>query len=176
MLILTHAGPGYRSRLVAREAASAKAEEVRQSAEYTGVQVLESTRAKHPTDRFFVVCLPADDAIRAQLLAQFQQERRERAEAEGPEYVWAPDPDAPFWHLLSCSGQVYEVDNHGQTCSCRDFGVCRDNGLICKHLVAFEHGWGTFLAPTVWHSLQRLASRKGQPPAERPPVAVPVAA
>jgi hypothetical protein len=40
MLMLTHEGPGYRSRLIARETALAKAAELLENPEYTGVTTL----------------------------------------------------------------------------------------------------------------------------------------
>jgi len=61
-------------------------------------------------------------------------------------------------------------------CSCRDMGVCRDNGLLCKHLVAFQRGLGQYLAAEQWPRLQLLAAKITEPAAERQPVAVPVAA
>ena len=178
MLILTHEGPGYRSRLISRGTALAKASELQGNPEFTGVKVLESTRARHPTSRFFIVALPVCPEHQVHLLGQLQHERNDRAEQEGPAYLWAPDPDRPFWHLVSTTGQVYEVDNHGQTCTCRDFGVCRDNGLVCKHLVAFEKGFGTFLSPEHWGRLRLLAVELQSPRVqrERRPVALPVAA
>ena len=55
-------------------------------------------------------------------------------------------------------------------------GVCRDNGLLCKHLVAFQRGLGQYLAAEQWPRLQLLAQKITEPAAERQPVAVPVAA
>lgn len=177
MNILTHDGPGFRSRLMERAAAVAKAQELQSSPHYAVVKAMESARASHPQHRFFVVCIPACEQTRARLLAEFQEERIQRAEKEGPQYVWVPDAQRPVWHLASLSGEAYEVDNHGQTCTCRDFGVCRDNGLVCKHLVAFERGYGSFLTLANWAGLCLLMERtsSGSRP-ERAPVAVPIAA
>mgnify|MGYP000515871853 CR=1 FL=1 len=180
MLILTHEGPGFRSPLMARDAAVSRAQSLQQDPQYAAVKALESTRAKHPANRFFVLCLPACERQRAELLAQFQEERLRRAEQEGPQYVWVPDPQRPVWQLVTVAGSVYEVDNHGQSCTCPDFGVCQDNSLRCKHLIAFEQGLGSFLTLANWDGLRLLAERASSGslpmPPERQPVALPVAA
>ena len=56
MLILTHDGPGFRSRLQERTDALVQAEQLQQDLRYARVVTLESTRAAHPERRFFVVC------------------------------------------------------------------------------------------------------------------------
>jgi len=58
MLILTHDGPGFRSRLQERADALAQAEQLQRGPRYSRVVTLESTRAAHPSRRFFVVCYP----------------------------------------------------------------------------------------------------------------------
>ena len=176
MLILTHQGPGFRSKLMDREAALARAAQLREDPQYEAVTTLESTRSQHPADRFFVVCLPASEEKRAALLDQFQQERIARAEQEGPQYLWVADGDQPVWHLLTLSGEPYVVTQEEPRCSCRDFGVCRDNGLLCKHLAALSLGLGLFLQPDQFQRLQLLAQKLEEPAAPRHPVALPVAA
>jgi hypothetical protein len=176
MLILTHQGPGFRSKLMGREAALARAAQLREDPQYQAVTTLESNRSQHPTNRFFVVCLPASEEKRQALLEQFQQERIERAEKEGPRYLWVADPDQPVWHLLSLGDEPYVVDQAGAVCSCRDAGVCRDNGLLCKHLAALQLGLGLFVPAEQFQRLQFLAAKLQQPAPERQPVAVPVAA
>lgn len=176
MLILTHEGPGYRSKLMGKKAALSRADQLREDPQYTGVKTLVSTRSQHASNRFFVVCLPADDEVRAGLLRHFQQERILRAEEEGPQYLWVAHPEQPVWQLLSLSGEVYLVSTEQQLCSCRNAGVCRDNGLVCKHLVALQRGYGLFISREQWGRLQLLAEKLGQPAAERQPVALPVAA
>jgi hypothetical protein len=165
---------------MARDAAVSRAKALQQDPQYAAVKALESSRAKHPANRFFVLCLPACERQRAELLAQFQAERSQRADQEGPQYVWVPDPQRPVWSLVTVSGSVYEVDNHGQSCNCPDFGVCLDNGLRCKHLIAFERGYGSFLTLANWDGLRLLAERTSSgglsPQPERQPVALPVAA
>ncbi len=175
MVVLTHEGPGYRSKLMPEEPARAFADRLREDPQYTGVTVLESTRARS-ANRYFVVCLPACDQKREALLQQLQQERVLRALEEGPGYVWLADPDQPVWHVLSLSGEVYTVAAEPSSCTCRDAGVCQDTGLSCKHVAALHQGLGVFVTPAQFERLQQLAGKIGQPVAERRPVAVPVAA
>jgi len=180
MLILTHEGPGFRSSLMERAAAVARAQALQLDPRFAAVKAMRSTQSKHSANRFFVLCLPACEHKRAELLARLQSERSQRAEQEGARYVWVPDAQRPVWHLVSVSGSVYELDNHGQSCTCPDHRVCQDNGLRCKHLVAFERGYGSFLTPANWDGLRQLAERaasRTQPTQpERQPVALPIAA
>jgi len=176
MLMLTHEGPGFRSRLLDREAALARAARLKADPRYCEVRAMESMRSRHEARRFFVVCLPVCEAARARLLEEFRRRRDAKAEKEGPEYLWAPDTERGLWYLLALSGEVYEVDTHAQTCTCRDFGVAKDNGLVCKHLVAFERGYGKFLDPADWERLRLLAAKILAPRDPYSPVAVLVAA
>lgn len=176
MLVLTHQGPGFRSRLLFKEAALARAAALQADPRYCDVRAMESMRSRHEARRYFVVCHPVCEAARARMLEQFGEQRNQKAEKEGPRYVWAPDTERGLWYLLALSGEVYEVDNHAQTCTCRDFGVAKDNGLVCKHLVAFERGYGKFLSPEDWESLRLLASKILAPRDPYSPVAVLVAA
>jgi hypothetical protein len=175
MLILTHEGPGFRSKLMDRDAAIRRARELREDPRYAAVKALESMRSRHPSSRFFVVCVTADEEQRAALLAQFQRERIERAEAEGPQYLWARHPEQPAWYLLALSGDLYLVGaEEPHSCTCRDAGVCRDNGLVCKHVIALQREYGLFLPAEHGQRLRLLAEKLGEP--ERKPVAVPLAA
>lgn len=176
MDILTHQGPGYRSKLVPKGQAADLARRLREDPHFTEVQLLESTRAQHKTRRFYVVCLPNCAEKREELLARHQEERIRKAETEGPHLLWLADPEVAVWHVLSLSGEVYQVDNAGTSCTCRDAGVCADNGLLCKHAVALQKGLGTFVTPELQQRLQLLEEKRQQPPAARPPVALPVAA
>jgi hypothetical protein len=175
MVILTHEGPGYRSKLMSEAEARAFAERLRGDTQYTGVHVLESTRARS-ANRCFVVCQPACPEKRAALLQQLQQDRLLRALEEGPGYVWLADPAQPVWHVLSLSGECYAVSTEPASCTCRDAGVCADTGLFCKHVAALQQGLGVFVTPAQFQRLQQLAASLGQPAAEREPVALPVAA
>ncbi len=175
MLMLLHEGPAYRSKLMDREAALARADQLRPDPRFSAVRVMESTRTDR-ADRFFVVCHPADPEEAARLLRQFQAERDARAELEGPEYLWVEDPDAGVYRLLTRSGEPYVVDLAGTVCSCRDGGVCRDTGLQCKHLVALGRGLGFFVPADRWRRLQLLHGKLQQSPAPRLPVRLPVAA
>jgi hypothetical protein len=170
---LTHQGPGYRSRLISKAEAAELARRLRQDPQFCEVRLLESTRSqKH--HRFYVDCLPNSPEKREELLDRHQAERHKRAEQEGPHLVWLADPEQPLWHVLSLSGEVYQVGNKGEYCSCRDGGVCPDNGISCKHAVALQLGLGVFVTPELRAKLHQLEVRLSQPPAPRHPVAVPV--
>jgi hypothetical protein len=175
MLTLTHAGPAYRSPLISKGQAAELARNLREEPRYTGVQLLESTRSSKRA-RYYVVCLPTSEEMRQRMLAHHQQERIRKAEEEGPRMVWLADPVEAHWHVLSLSGELYQVSSDGDLCTCRDAGVCRDNGLLCKHSVALKLGLGTFFTPELAQRLQQLQDKLQQPPAPRLPVAVPVAA
>lgn len=176
MEILTHHGPGYRSELLDRPNADALFERVSANPHFVRVTLLESTRSQHPTARYFVTCIPDNPEKRELLLQRHQQHRIQRAEREGPDFLWAADGKRPVWHVLSRSGERYEVDSEGNTCSCRDGGVCADNGLVCKHLVAHHFGLGTFLTADQLQRAAQLAQLLQQQPAERKPVALTLAA
>jgi hypothetical protein len=74
------------------------------------------------------------------------------------------------------SGEVYQVSNGGQSCTCRDGGVCADNGLLCKHALAHQYGLGVFVTGEVFARLRLLVHKRRQPAAPRHPVALKVAA
>lgn len=175
MHTLTHAGPGYRSPLTTKAQAADLARRLREDPHFTGVQLLESTRSSKRA-RFYVVCLPNSEEKRLELLAHHQDERYRKAEQEGPHLVWRADEGGQFWHVLSLSGEVYQVASGGQSCTCRDAGVCADNGLQCKHALALQLGLGVFVTPELLAKLEQLEQRRQQPPAPREPVALPVAA
>ncbi len=183
MRILTHQGPGYRSVLMGRSQALDLSRRLREDTHFTAVQTLESQRHRGSA-RYFVVCVPTLPEKRRELLEQFHQDRVTRAEEEGPRYLWVGGQPAQLWHVLTLSGSLYQVDTDQRTCSCRDFGVSADNGLLCKHLLSFDRGLGQFVTA---QDFQRLQQHAGQltapagdpapcPPAPRSPVAVPVAA
>lgn len=78
--------------------------------------------------------------------ARQQAAREERALAQGSSYLWIRDKNAgrPFFWLLSTSGEVYEVDAQGRSCSCPDHQFrCAPAGLMCKHVLALRNGLGT---------------------------------
>jgi hypothetical protein len=174
MVILTHEGPGFRSKLMAKRDALARAKQLGEDPQFTGVRTLEHARSRKP-ERFFVVCQPVDEQTRSTLLEQLQQDRITRAEEEGPYLLWA-QAEPPTWYCLSLSDELYSLTPEERHCTCRDAGVCRDNDLVCKHVIAFERGLGVFYSPEQWQRLRLLVEKIGQPQAERQPVALPVAA
>src|SRR5207248_8599080 len=112
---------------------------------FTEVSVGSSSRAKGDAC-WFVSFRPVSEERQADMAARQQMPREERALTEGSAYVWVLDKDggrAFFW-LMSASGEVYEVDPQGRSCSCPDYRYrCEGTGLKCKHLVALEAGLGT---------------------------------
>ena len=174
MHTLTHAGPGYRSKLVHKGEAADLARRLREDPHFTEVQLLESTRSTKRA-RYYVVCLPTCEDKRVELLGLHQEERIQKAQKEGPHLLWLGAPEGG-WHVLSLSGEVYHVSDGGQSCTCRDGGVCADNGLLCKHAVALQYGLGVFITPELQARLRLLEEKRQQPPAPRQPVALPVAA
>lgn len=145
MEILSQNGGQFRTKLLTRDQASRFAKCLTANARFGAAEVCESTRAKSPDRRFFVAFAPSNPERREAILTRQQDARTERALGEGSEYVWMQDKDGgrAFLWLLSTSGEVYEVDPGGRSCSCPDFTYrCRPAGLRCKHLIALSAGLG----------------------------------
>lgn len=145
MQSLTHRGLVYRTKLLTTDQAWRFATCLKANSRFTDVLMVHSSRATGPR-RYYVAYRPSNPDRQAELTAHQQQSREERALAEGSGYTWVRDGNAarPFFWCLSTSGEVYEVDPKGGTCSCPDFECrCRRAGISCKHLLALQNGLGT---------------------------------
>ena len=144
------AGISYRTKCLPKLQAERFAKCLAANPRFIDVDITQSLKAK--SERcWFVTYRPVSEARQAAMVAMQQESREERALAEGANYVWCLDKDGgrPFYWLMGASGEVYEVDGQGRSCSCPDF-VYRcaalkgtRNGLECKHITALRHGLGT---------------------------------
>lgn len=145
MLSLSHRGLVFRTKMMTPEAAFRFATCLAANPRFEGVAAVRSEKAKGERNTF-VQFIPANEERRAEMAAEVQSQREVRAYQEGSEYVWVPDqsPNRRFLWLLSASGEVYEVDAAGRSCSCPDHTYrCAPAGLKCKHLLALAAGLGT---------------------------------
>lgn len=143
----------YRTRLLTRIQADRFSRCLAANPRFTAVEVHESTRAKDPERSLYITFLPASQSRQAALLGHQHDARQARAQAEGVFYIWAGDPDFEYWHLLTLSGEVFEVDAEARECSCPDHQFrCKRAGLRCKHLLAYDANLGTYYAPTQWET------------------------
>lgn len=146
MLSITPAGITYRTKCLPQPQAERFARCVDANPLFTDVSLNTSTRAKGERCHF-VTFRPVNPDRQQDMAVRQQLSREERAMSEGSAYVWALDKDGgrPFFWLMSASGEVYEVDLQGRSCSCPDFQYrCEGAGLECKHIQALRNGLGTF--------------------------------
>lgn len=138
MVILSKNGAQYRTQTLARERAEQFASCLRANPLFDGVMVYESSRAKHPERRWYVVYHPASGEAQQNLLNRQEDLRAAKAEAEGQHYLFVEDErTGRFYYCLSKSGEVYEVNLFD--CSCPDHSYrCRAAGIRCKHRIALE--------------------------------------
>jgi predicted nucleic acid-binding Zn finger protein len=144
--ISSQTGITYRSKCLPKDQAVRFSLCLQANPLFCDVHLCASKRAHEPRC-WFVQFRPVSEERQAEMFARQQLPREERALAEGSRYVWCRDKNrgrAFFW-LLSASGEVYEVDAGGRSCSCPDFTYRCQNapGLRCKHLLALENGLGT---------------------------------
>jgi hypothetical protein len=140
------AGITYRSKCLPEPKAVQFAKCVAANPRFTEVAIEKSGRAKSASC-WFVTFKPVSEERQAAMFACQQTSREERALSEGSAYVWALDKDGgrAFWWLMSASGEVYELDIQGRSCSCPDYTYrCQGAGLECKHIQALRQGLGRF--------------------------------
>ena len=141
MKTLTRKGSGWRCRLLTLDRAERFAKCLEGNAQYSGVTIQESTRAKEGNPaRWFVTWQPSKAERLLALHLTFQDERRQRALEQYPNYVFAVDvPSGGAW-VWCCNvetGEVYEVTV--RNCTCPDYGWrCEHAGLECKHMIMLE--------------------------------------
>lgn len=105
---------------------------------FSDVEVLRSERAKGCTS-WFVRFRPARRERQGLLLQREWDKRAARAEEEGGEYIFWPDPDSAgdYWCFNPKSGETYQVNCF--RCTCPDFHYrCNRAGIQCKHQQAWE--------------------------------------
>lgn len=153
MAVISRGAIVHRTQLLARPAACRFAQCLAGNPRFCEVEVCESRHAKPENpERWYVQYQPRNPDRQLALIGAQLQQRLERAQAEGAGYQWFADPDQhgprAFWHVLTLSGQVYEVDFEGRDCSCPDQHYrCRPAGLRCKHLLAYDAGQGLYHTP-----------------------------
>lgn len=166
---------GYRSHLMSRGQAERFAACVSANPQFTNAEVTErqGSRFAQPERRWFVTYQPASPERVNAILQSAILSRLERAQNEGPEFVWCADPDAAFWHVMTCSGEVYEIDTEGRECSCADHQMrCKGAGIRCKHLLALDLHLGTY-----YSAFQRVPApqaRVKEEPTRRLPGSIPL--
>jgi hypothetical protein len=125
----------YRTRTLTLNQAAAFARCLQGNNRFTGVEIIESDRARGAA-RWFVTFLPSNE-VRQEAMAERQQTAREERAAE-QEFTFVLDKDAgrPFcWCHSHTSGEVYEVKE--DTCSCPDWLYRGQRaGIRCKHQIA----------------------------------------
>ena len=136
MDILARGAAKYRTRLMTETHAESFAAALRANAQWDGVMVCESPRAKGER-RHYVVYHPASAEAREAILARQEASRAARAEAELDEYLIVPADGETFFWVASGSGNVYEVTDFSCTCPDHEHR-CRAAGIRCKHQVALE--------------------------------------
>jgi hypothetical protein len=101
------------------------------AARFTSVTI-ETARTK--AEQYFVTFRPTSETRQGNLYQAEWDARKERAEAEGAEYIFWRDPDKAGvdWCFNPKSGETYEVSTF--ECSCPDHQFrCKNAGLLCKH-------------------------------------------
>jgi hypothetical protein len=129
----------YRTKCMELDAAARFARALGANERFTEVSLEESPRAKS-SKRWYVQFLPANLERVADMLEREQDARAERARTQ--EFTFCLDKNGGrpfFWCHSATSGEVYEVDGGGRSCSCPDHLYrCQANGLKCKHVLALE--------------------------------------
>jgi len=136
MEMLSKNGAQYRTKLMTEAHAESFAAALRANAQWDGVMVYESRRAKGER-RHYVVYHPASAEARRAILTRQEGKRAVRAAAELDQYLIVPDEDGRFYWVQSTSGEVYEVTCFDCTCPDREFKA-RQAGISCKHMLALE--------------------------------------
>jgi hypothetical protein len=127
----------YRTRCLERGAAERFAKALAANSRFTEVSTEESPRAMG-SRRWFVQFVPSNPARVADMRQRQQLARKRRSERSPFTFALDTDGDRPFYwcHSLK-SGEVYQIDPEGRSCSCADsLYRCRPNGLLCKHSLA----------------------------------------
>jgi len=127
----------YRTKLMELPRAAAFARALGANDLFTAVEIETSSRAKSER-KYFVTFLPSNPERVQDMLDRQQDARAERAAEQ--EFTFLLDKDGGRPYLLCwshTSGEVYDVDVHGRSCSCPDHEFrCKPNGLRCKHALA----------------------------------------
>lgn len=122
----------YRTRNMEQTKAAAFARCIEaNAARFRDVQVCEAHTA---TPQFYVQFRPTSAARQADLYEAAFNARKDRADREGAEYLFWPDPDhaGSHWCFNPLSGETYQVETF--SCSCPDYQMrCSRAGLLCKH-------------------------------------------
>jgi hypothetical protein len=131
---LTNATNGFRTRPLTLERAASFARCVRANRQYEQVEIV----ASRSPGKYCVQFAPTAQRRQEYLYDLQQESRRQRALAEGGQYLWFRDPDWPGYAVcFSVSGEHYLVSM--QTCQCPDWEYrCKANNIRCKHQIALH--------------------------------------
>lgn len=134
--ITSNGSLSYRTKLMEEPKAERFAACLRSNARFTAVALVKSERAKTP--KFFVDFLPSSPECLEAMATRQQDARAERAATQQFSFILDKDAGRPFvWCHSHSSGEVYELDCQGRSCSCPDHEFrCKPNGLKCKHQIA----------------------------------------
>ena len=131
MQTISHRTVVYRTRCLPLEAAGRFARCLAANAQYTGVEIAESKRAKGEA-RWFVSYLPSRGERVEEMVAREQDKRELRALRQ--EFTFVQDQGFVWCHSHG-SGECYEVTAH--SCTCADFHYrLKGTGIACKHILA----------------------------------------
>lgn len=104
---------------------------------FCDVEITPAQRTKE--EKFFVQFRPVNPDRQGDLYEAQYNARADRAQAEGMDYIFWADPDAPntHWVFNPLSGETYTLTPF--SCSCPDYQFrCNAAGLKCKHQHALQ--------------------------------------
>ena len=129
--------PQFRTKCMVLAQAARFAKCLEGNSRFLGVEITESTRAKSDK-RWFVAFTPSNPERVQAILDRQQDARAQRAAEQTFSFMLDKDGGRPFlWCYSHASGETYEVDCQGRSCSCPDHEFrCKPNGLKCKHQIA----------------------------------------
>ena len=131
--ITTEGAIVYRTKTMTMSRAAAFARMIQSNADrFTSVEIKPAQRTRIAS--FIVTFQPVSRERQEDLYEQQFNARKDRAEAEGMDYIFWPDPDRTgvTWCYNPNSGETYEVQTF--SCSCPDYHYrCEKAGLLCKH-------------------------------------------
>ena len=136
--ILSNGSIVYRTALLPIGRAYCFAKCLRGNSRFEEVETFESLASP---GRYFITFRPSSFDRQISLISNEHNARMERAQTEGMNYMFWPDPDCigSTWCFNPKSGETYQVSK--AECTCPDFEFrCKPAGLYCKHMITLESG------------------------------------
>lgn len=104
---------------------------------FCDVQQHDSSHTRTP--KVFITFRPVNRERQGDMYLRQWDARKERAQDEGWDYIFWPDPDRRglYWCFNPLSGETYEVTCFD--CTCPDYRYrCSKAAIQCKHMQAWE--------------------------------------